>query len=493
MATFNDFSGVYFTVQSLRAHHAVGPHDEIVVVDNYGCNRTRAFIESIPEARYERCLVRGTAAPREQVFTTARGDYVMCCDSHVLFMPGAIAGLRTYFEQHPDSLDLVQGPVLSDDLTHPATHFAPEWRELMWGVWDTDERGVDPAAQPFEIPMQGLGVFACRRDAWLGFNPAFRGFGGEEGYIHEKFRRAGRRCLCLPALRWIHRFSPAGSVPYEVTVRDRVRNYLIGHQEVDLPISPILEHFAAHFDEGEMVAIVREALDGAADPAVSGHQEAIARLRTASNPFGHFDAIFCLNLDSQPERWAQATARFERLGIADAVERFPAIATPDNHHRGNAMSFRAMVQEADRREAETMLLVEDDAVWLDETVPFLQQMLAALESREWDLFYLGACLHGQEFGPLGDSAVLQHCGPVTCTHAVAVHRSAYARILAAVPEDPAGFEEWITREVAIDQYFWHSLAEKRYDAVLAAPRLASQPALMLYPDGDLALAERYVI
>lgn len=39
--------------------------------------------------------------------------------------------------------------------------------------------------------MQGLGIFACRRDVWPGFNPRLRGFGGEEGYIHEKFRRAG--------------------------------------------------------------------------------------------------------------------------------------------------------------------------------------------------------------------------------------------------------------------------------------------------------------
>jgi hypothetical protein len=36
--------------------------------------------------------------------------------------------------------------------------------------------------------MQGLGVFACRRDAWPGLNPRLSGFGGEEGYL-----RPGRR------------------------------------------------------------------------------------------------------------------------------------------------------------------------------------------------------------------------------------------------------------------------------------------------------------
>ena len=68
----------------------------------------------------------------------------------------------------------------------------------MFGQWSTDERGADPDAPPFEITMQGLGLFACRRDAWPGFHPEFRGFGGEEYYIHEKFRRNGAKVLCLP-------------------------------------------------------------------------------------------------------------------------------------------------------------------------------------------------------------------------------------------------------------------------------------------------------
>src|SRR5207237_2934286 len=85
-----------------------------------------------------------------------------------------------------------------------ATHFDPVWRAQMWG---SDPRGQDPEGEPFEISMQGLGVFSCMKDDWLGFHPKFQGFGGEEGYIHEKFRQAGRRCLCLPWLRWMHRFS----------------------------------------------------------------------------------------------------------------------------------------------------------------------------------------------------------------------------------------------------------------------------------------------
>ncbi len=52
----------------------------------------------------------------------------------------------------------------------------------MYGIWGADPRAADPVAPPFEIGMQGLGAFACRRFAWNGLNPRLRGFGGEEGF-----------------------------------------------------------------------------------------------------------------------------------------------------------------------------------------------------------------------------------------------------------------------------------------------------------------------
>src|SRR5262249_18739602 len=132
---------------------------------------------------YER--TQGTAV-RDLLFREAGADFVLCMDSHVLFRPGALARLVEVLEAHPDSGDLLQGPLLSDDLRPYGTHFDPVWRASMYGVWANDPRGLDPDAPPFDIPMQGLGVFVCRRAAWPGFNPRLRGFGGEEGYIHEK-------------------------------------------------------------------------------------------------------------------------------------------------------------------------------------------------------------------------------------------------------------------------------------------------------------------
>jgi hypothetical protein len=113
----------------------------------------------------------------------------------------------------------------------------------MWGTWQTDERGLDKNNDPFEIPSQGLGLFSCRKDSWLGFNKEFRGFGGEEGYIHEKYKKNGRKTLCLPFLRWLHRFNRPNGVTYPNNFQERFRNYLIGFHELNLPTKELKEHF----------------------------------------------------------------------------------------------------------------------------------------------------------------------------------------------------------------------------------------------------------
>lgn len=260
MATYNDFDGVYFTLQALRLYQDLRD-TELLVVDNYGCAHTQAFVENWAHGRYILATeATGTAAPRDLVCREAQGEAVLCCDSHVLFLPDAIARLKAYYRAHPESADLIQGPVVYDDLHNISTHLDPVWREHFWGIWATDPRGEDPDGDAFEIPMQGLGVFSCRKAAWLGFNPRFRGFGGEEGYIHEKFRRAGRRCLCLPALRWVHRFGRPQGAPYPLTVDDKLRNYLIGHGELGLDPVPVIQHFAGSLTEERIVALALEAL-----------------------------------------------------------------------------------------------------------------------------------------------------------------------------------------------------------------------------------------
>lgn len=264
MAVYEDFDGVYFTLQALRYYHQdVDPRRvEYVVIDNCPGGKHAEYIkkfvqEYVWNGRYIPTeQIKGTAV-RDLLFKEANTELVMCMDSHVLVEPGAISALLKYYEKNPESLDLIQGPLVYDDIYNMSTHFDPKWQSGMFGVWGSDPRAQDKNGEPFDIPAQGLGLFTCRKEAWLGFNNRFSGFGGEEYYIHEKFRQAGRRALCLPSLRWIHRFSRPNGTQYRNVWEDRIRNYIIGWKEIGRPIDDIIEHFSGIIGKDKVEAVVK--------------------------------------------------------------------------------------------------------------------------------------------------------------------------------------------------------------------------------------------
>ena len=266
MATYDDYDGVYFSLQALRLYHPeIVDESEFIVIDNHptgACaDALKALEHHIPNYRYIPESTRSGTAVKGRVFEEAAGEFVLCMDCHVFVVPGAVARLLRYFSENPATPDLLQGPLLGDNLKSVLTHFRPEWSSGMFGVWDDNGLAADPDAPPFEISIQGMGLFACRRSAWPGFNEAFRGFGGEEGYIHEKFRRAGARTLCLPFLRWVHRFNRPTGVPYRNILEDRIWNYLVGFREFDLPTTEMEEHFRELIGEprgGEIIAFLKQ-------------------------------------------------------------------------------------------------------------------------------------------------------------------------------------------------------------------------------------------
>lgn len=270
MATYDDYDGVYFTIQALRIYHAeVMDQIELLVVDNHPdgpCAKyLKDFEQAFPNYRYVPVGDRQGTTVKEFVFREAAGDYVLCIDCHVLIMRGGVKALIDYFDEHPDSRDLVQGPRLYDDLSRIATHWDPVWKEGMFGTWHTTSLDEIPK-HPIEIQLQGMGLFACRRAAWVGFNPAFRGFGGEEWYTHEKFRRAGDKVICLPELLWVHRFErPMGSNRPRPNWEEIIRNYAIGFRELNEPTDGMEAHFRALLGEKDahnLFEAVNAELDG---------------------------------------------------------------------------------------------------------------------------------------------------------------------------------------------------------------------------------------
>jgi len=264
MPTFDDWDGVFFSLQSLRMHHKeVADRVAFTIVDNnpgsaHG-QTCKKLMRNVPNGKYIPETDWKGPWVKDLLIRTAETPYALCMDGHVLLDAGALARLVEFYEaldagrlapvegdRQPNKMDLFHGPLIYDDLTAVSTHFELHWRGQMWGIWATDDRGKNPANPPFEIPAQGMGLFSCRKDAWEsvgGFNRMMRGFGGEEGYIHTKFKRQGRTSWCLPFLRWLHRFDRPSGVNYTLTWENKVRNYFIGFLENGLDVEPIIQHF----------------------------------------------------------------------------------------------------------------------------------------------------------------------------------------------------------------------------------------------------------
>ena len=460
MATYDDFDGVYFTVQAIRLYHPEITDDtEIIVIDNHPdgpCGESLKKLDSqVKGYRYVPFPdVEGTSV-RNVVFHEANADFVLCMDCHVFIVPGALKKLLDYLERHPACNDLLQGPMIHDDLSTIMTHLDAVWRDGMYGIWSLDERGSDQEGEPFAIPLQGLGLFCCRKDAWPGFNPRFRGFGGEEGYIHEKFRQAGGQTTCLPFLRWLHRFSRPMGVPYRLNWEDRIYNYMVGLNELGLDTQPMKEHFMEYIGEKPVTEML----------------EAVEKELTS--PFSYFDAIYCISLDTANNRRKKMQESFKKLGIANRVRFFSAIATPENHHIGCALSHRGVISAAKRQRLDNVLVFEDDAIFLDSTLQFLTQSVDELRTQDWNIFYLGGHKWGQDFPLANGCSFLKRPSGLTTSHALAYNSSVFDRILKDIPEDIKQVQEWLKVHYGIDQYL--RIIDKLY---VAEPVVASQPNLL---------------
>lgn len=266
--------------------------------------------------------VQGTSATRNKIIEEARGEFVLVMDCHVLLCPTVktLEQLFMFMDHNPDTKDLYTGPLVYDNLMSITTQYNDGWGAHMWGKWglawncicdkfvfttaETKDgkcqfrdnvsqkeitkcsycnqefpkidwnghdgvlkrEGYNPAGnkfaeKPFEVFAQGLGMFFTKKTSWLKFNEHARGFGGEECYIHEKYRQAGRKTICLPFLKWLHRFERPNGVKYPLTVDNKLRNYILEFTELDLDLGPVKNHFCEEsgVDEALFNKFVQEA------------------------------------------------------------------------------------------------------------------------------------------------------------------------------------------------------------------------------------------
>lgn len=269
IATINDHEGLWWTVQILKWFHAEDLADcELLVIDQdpdsdqgkenqkFAIKKIKRRAKIFQNVKYVPMRhPKGIGPARNRIFAEASGEAVLALDSHVLLPAGVVRRLLDYYAENPGCRDLLVGPLASDADGFVGTHQEMNWRSEAWGTWARDKELYDADADPKEVPMQGLGLFSCRVDAFPGFHPAQQGFGCAEAVFCEKFRKRGDRVLCVPGLQWVHRFFRFGGAPYPVFLVDKIANYLIEMTAEGMDTTELLDHFEGRLNDADMMQL----------------------------------------------------------------------------------------------------------------------------------------------------------------------------------------------------------------------------------------------
>lgn len=279
--TYNDFEGLHATVTSLVLQaEAAGLLDriEILVIDQSpdpqempegqpqpqavrSGEMSKGLIEEWIDgaggklqARYIRWNHNlGTTVAKSMCFQASRTEWTMCLDSHVVLSPGSLENTYRWICDNRFSYDLYHGVLIYDGLKGISTHLEPVWRGQMWGTWATDDRGIESSLVPFEVPAAAGWSFMCRTDAWLGYHPLMKGFGGEETFLQKLWQQNDRKTFCLPCFRGVHRFGRTAEMA-PVRLEDKIRNYALGLTMLGIDLREMRDHFAEpHEEEGQTV------------------------------------------------------------------------------------------------------------------------------------------------------------------------------------------------------------------------------------------------
>ena len=148
----------------------------------------------------------------------------------------------------------------------------------------------------------------------------------------------------------------------------------------------------------------------------------------------YFDKIICINLEKRKDKWNDVYTSFVNLGIE--VERFSAFdcdvfkSLPYRYDKYGmasvacALSHIAVLKSAVGREFNNVLILEDDAEFVDDFNVKFDQISKQIPT-DWNMLYLGAAIEGSCHRV---SENILKCDNLLTTHAYAVNSSSYDKI-----------------------------------------------------------------
>lgn len=167
--------------------------------------------------------------------------------------------------------------------------------------------------------------------------------------------------------------------------------------------------------------------------------------------FDFFDQIWCINAASRPERWSTMQARLSQLACHDRVRRFPAVPAPADERVGRALSHRRLIQMAAERGLRSVLVIEDETLFLDRTEAILARAAGELTGRSWKILYLGTWRGSDGLTTEPGCKHLAQAGGRTGPHAVAYGSASYAELLAVLPMSFGAMQTCLADHGSIDQ------------------------------------------
>lgn len=114
-----------------------------------------------------------------------------------------------------------------------------------------------------------------------------------------------------------------------------------------------------------------------------------------TTPFNFFSNIFCINLDTRPDRWKSFQKETDIYNMG--VERISGVVYTghaDRHRNactGNHLAHAECIKKAKQDDASNVLIFEDDVNFFLGKIPTEEVLQHAIESlpSNWGLFYLG--------------------------------------------------------------------------------------------------------
>jgi GR25 family glycosyltransferase involved in LPS biosynthesis len=133
-----------------------------------------------------------------------------------------------------------------------------------------------------------------------------------------------------------------------------------------------------------------------------------------------FDRVYCISLQSRPDRRREAKKQFAAVGLAEKVAFSIVEKDPTNQVAGIFQSHIACLQSGLAAGAETILVFEDDILFRGFDGNILAAACAALHANpDWNAFFLGCLTSGSKKTACRSLALITYR---SLAHAYAVNR-----------------------------------------------------------------------